>query len=62
IDDMSREAMARAVHEAAKMARPGDTVLMAPGCASLDIWPGYAARGEDFANAARHVDGPDADG
>lgn len=62
IDDMSREAMARAVHEAAKMARPGDTVLMAPGCASLDIWPGYAARGEDFANAAQHVDGPDADG
>ena len=62
IDDMSRDAMARAVHEAAKMACPGDTVLMAPGCASLDIWPGYAARGEDFANAARQVDGPDADG
>ena len=62
IDDMSREAMARAVHAAAKMAHPGDTVLMAPGCASLDIWPGYAARGEDFANAARQVDGPDVDG
>lgn len=62
IDDMSRECMAKAVREAAEMARPGDTVLMAPGCASLDIWPGYAARGDDFVSAARQIDGPDADG
>ena len=62
IDDMSRECMAKAVREAAEMARAGDTVLMAPGCASLDIWPGYAARGDDFVSAARQIDGPDADG
>ena len=54
--------MAKAVREAAEMARAGDTVLMAPGCASLDIWPGYAARGDDFVSAARQIDGPDADG
>ncbi|WCC80576.1 UDP-N-acetylmuramoyl-L-alanine--D-glutamate ligase [Cutibacterium equinum] len=62
IDDMSPECMVKAVHEAARMARPGDTVLLAPGCASLDIWPGYAARGDDFASAARQIDGPAADG
>lgn len=57
IDDTTPAAMDRAVHEAARMARPGDTVLMAPGCASLDMWPGYAARGDDFAAAARRIGG-----
>ncbi|WP_394275263.1 UDP-N-acetylmuramoyl-L-alanine--D-glutamate ligase [Luteococcus sp.] len=45
--------MAEAVAQAARMARPGDTVLMAPGCASQDMWSGYDARGDDFAAAAR---------
>lgn len=58
LDSPGREVMAEAVRVAATMARPGDTVLMAPGCASLDIWPGYAARGDDFAQAARRIDGP----
>ncbi|MFT8396269.1 UDP-N-acetylmuramoyl-L-alanine--D-glutamate ligase [Propionibacterium sp.] len=49
--------MAEAVSEAARLARAGDTVLMAPGCASKDIWPGYAARGDDFAAAVRAVTG-----
>lgn len=60
LDSPTRQVMAEAVRVAASMARPGDTVLMAPGCASLDIWPGYAARGEDFAEAARRMDGPSA--
>ena len=41
--------MAEAVRAAAGLARPGDTVLLSPACASFDWYPGYAARGDDFA-------------
>ena len=45
--------MADAVEQAARVARPGDTVLLSPGCASWDWYPvgGYAARGDAFAAA-----------
>ena len=34
-------------------ARPGDTVLLSPACASFDMYPGFEARGDDFARVVR---------
>ncbi len=45
--------MDRVVDAAAHLARPGDTVLLAPGCASMDMFTDYAARGDAFAAAVR---------
>ncbi len=43
--------MDRVVEVAASFAQPGDTVLLAPGCASMDQFVNYAARGDSFAAA-----------
>jgi len=43
--------MPDAVAAAARLAQPGDVVLLSPACASFDWYPGYAARGDDFAAA-----------
>ena len=45
--------MEEAVALADRLARPGDTVLLAPGCASFDMFRSYADRGEVFAAAVR---------
>lgn len=49
--------MQEAVQMAAGMAREGDTVLLSPACASLDMFRDYSHRGEVFADAVRMLDG-----
>jgi UDP-N-acetylmuramoylalanine--D-glutamate ligase len=41
--------MGDAVNAAARVAQPGDVVLLSPACASFDWYPSYSARGNDFA-------------
>ena len=51
------EAMSQVVRQAAALARPGDTVLLAPSAASWDMFRDYAERGDQFAEAARRLAG-----
>jgi UDP-N-acetylmuramoylalanine--D-glutamate ligase len=53
VDSTDDRAMPEVVRVAATIARPGDTVLLAPAAASYDMFAGYGARGDAFAAAAR---------
>ncbi|NRQ36559.1 UDP-N-acetylmuramoyl-L-alanine--D-glutamate ligase [Nonomuraea sp. NN258] len=55
IPDQDTGVMDRVVTEAARLASPGDTVLLSPAGASLDMFPGYPARGEAFARAVHEL-------
>jgi UDP-N-acetylmuramoylalanine--D-glutamate ligase len=56
VTDTDTGAMHEVVNRAAALAQPGDTVLLAPGCASWDMFTDYAARGRAFAAAVADLE------
>lgn len=48
--------MVEAVQAARALSRPGDVVLLAPACSSLDMFRNFEARGDAFAAAARSLE------
>ena len=49
------KSMEAAVRQAARLAHPGDTVLLAPGAASFDQFESYGQRGDAFAAAVERL-------
>ncbi|MET7674960.1 UDP-N-acetylmuramoyl-L-alanine--D-glutamate ligase [Streptomyces seoulensis] len=55
LDRTDTGAMLQAVTEAKRLAQAGDTVLLAPACASMDMFTNYNQRGDAFAAAVREL-------
>ncbi|MEY4322745.1 MAG: hypothetical protein RL410_526 [Actinomycetota bacterium] len=57
IIDATPEAMTEVVQRASEVAHAGDVVLLAPACASWDMYQNYGHRGDMFAEAVRKLNG-----
>ena len=55
ISEANENAMNLVVKQAQKVASSGDVVLLAPGCASWDMFKDYQARGNAFASAVKEL-------
>ncbi len=55
IADTDTGAMDRVVAHAARLAQPGDVVLLAPAAASMDMFANYGARGDAFTAAVERL-------
>ncbi len=53
---MLADGMAQAVRMASQQARPGDVVILAPGCASFDMFRDFEDRGEQFRQAVHDLE------
>ncbi|MBN2242209.1 MAG: UDP-N-acetylmuramoyl-L-alanine--D-glutamate ligase [Acidobacteria bacterium] len=53
VETGSAETIEQAVAICGRLARPGDTVLLAPACASFDMFENYEHRGRAFKEAVR---------
>lgn len=51
------DSMDEAVRQAQRLAQPGDAVLLAPACASFDMFRSYAHRGDEFQAAVHRLEG-----
>lgn len=53
IDTVHASSMGDAVAKAARLAKPGDAVLLSPACSSFDMFRSFGERGEAFVHAVR---------
>jgi UDP-N-acetylmuramoylalanine--D-glutamate ligase len=57
VEVRTASSMTAAVEEAGRLAAPGDTVLLSPGCASFDWYRSYTERGDDFVRIVKETAG-----
>ena len=57
IADSTPDALDDVVRESLRFAQSGDVVLLAPGCASWDMFRNYGHRGDRFVEAVRKIGG-----
>jgi UDP-N-acetylmuramoylalanine--D-glutamate ligase len=57
VADATPDALDEVVRESLRFAQTGDVVLLAPGCASWDMFRNYGHRGDRFVEAVRRIGG-----